>query len=371
MMEVSNETLRVTTTLPPLPGARLGLAVLSLAFILGFPGNAFVVWSAGWRVRKRTVTCLLILHLAIADLAVILTAPFFLRLLSVGYWELGGGVCRACHYICGVSMYASIYLIALMSLDRCLAVCLPFLSQKIRTRCTIRLVVMAIWIAGIFLAIPAIVYRMVLLKNDRLICDLHHPTTKHLVFHNLFETLTGFVLPFIIIICCYGIIGRRLKETRFRRKRRTGRLIALIIIAFAVFWLPYHVVNLLDVAAVWSGSEKVKKAGMMARPTLVALAFLSSSVNPILYTFSGGSFIKSAGLGFMAKLFEGTASEMSSVKHGTSRDTQRHVEAKMEPVGNGAPIYLTMSTNQTTSTNPPDAETSQEHEEASEPLKSP
>ncbi|XP_060111870.1 leukotriene B4 receptor 1-like [Heteronotia binoei] len=348
-----------------LKGAPIGIAVLSIAFLVGFPGNAFVVWSAGWRVRKRTVTCLLILHLAIADLIVLLTAPIFLRVLSVQDWELGDGICRACHYICGVSMYASVFLIALMSLDRCLAISKPFLSHKIRNKKTIRLVVLAIWVSGFILAIPVLLFRKVLQeKNGKLRCDFDHPTPRDLVFHNLFETITGFLVPFITIICSYCTIGQRLRDTRFRQKRRTGRLISLIVVAFAVFWLPYHVVNLLDVIAVWSGSAEVEKIGKAARPVLVALAFFSSSINPILYAFSGGSLIRSAGLGFMAKLFEGTASEMSSAKHATLRDPQRHMETKMDHAGNGSPAHLTISTN-------PTGETSEEPVDALKPLKSP
>ncbi|XP_061446338.1 leukotriene B4 receptor 1 [Rhineura floridana] len=366
-MSASNVTLNATsqvTALAPLPGAKVGLTVLSLAFILGFPGNAFVVWSASCRVRKRTVTCLLILHLAIADLAVLLTAPLFLRFLSAGRWELGDAVCRASHYICGVSMYSSVFLIALMSLDRCLAVSRPFVSQKIRTKYIIRLLVLAIWVVAIFLAIPVLVYRKVIL-HGRLFCTLYHPTPNHLVFHNLFETITGFLLPFVAVLYSYGTIGLRLKETRFRRKRRTNHLIGLIVVAFALFWVPYHVVNLLDVAAKWSGSENVKKAGQMARPTTVAFAFFSSSVNPILYTFSGSSFIRSAGFGFMAKLFEGTASEMSTIKRGTSRDQQLQGSAKLPPLNNESPEFLT------TSTTPMDNGTPQELEDVSKPLKSP
>lgn len=364
MGDNSTQNVSSVTGQSSLQGASIGIAVLSIAFLVGFPGNAFVVWSAGWRVRKRTVTCLLILHLAIADLIVLLTAPIFLRVLSVRMWELGDAICRACHYICGVSMYASVFLIALMSLDRCLAVSKPFLSHKIRSKKTIRVVVLGIWLSGFLLAVPVLLYRQVSLKEGKPHCDFGHPTERDLVFHNLFETITGFLLPFVTIIYSYCTIGQRLRDTRFRQKRRTGRLISLIVVAFAVFWLPYHVVNLLDVTAVWSGSKKVWEIGKTARPVLVALAFFSSSINPILYAFSGGSLIRSAGLGFMAKLFEGTASEMSSVKHATVRDPQRHAETKMDRAGNGSPAHLTTSTN-------PTGETSEEPADALMPLKSP
>lgn len=359
-MNVTNET-QSSGELSPLPGAKLGQAVLLLAFILGFPGNAFVVWSAACRVRKRTVTCLLILHLAVADLMVLLTAPIYLRFLSARQWEMGNFVCRACNYVCGISMYASVFLIALMSLDRGLAVMKPVISQKVRTRKVTRLLVLVIWVSGILLAIPVFVYRTVFFNYGRYMCDFHYETDQDKVFHKLFETITGFILPFVVIVYSYGAISQRLKETRFRQKRRTSRLISLIVVAFALFWLPYHVVNILDVAALWSDSSGVKMAAMKARPTLIAFAFFSSSVNPILYAFSGGSFIRSAGFGFMAKLFEGTASELSSVRTGTSRDHQRHLNTKLQPMENGS---LTMSTN-------PDSDKPQEMKDMSSPLKSP
>uniref|UniRef100_A0A8D0GXJ2 Leukotriene B4 receptor n=1 Tax=Sphenodon punctatus TaxID=8508 RepID=A0A8D0GXJ2_SPHPU len=341
---MANET---STSAPfPIPGATLSIIALSLAFGVGFPGNVFVVWTTMCRMSKRTVTSLLILHLALADLTVLLTAPFFLRLLSISRWELGDGGCRTLHYMCGVSMYASVLIIVLMSFDRCLAVSKPFVSQKIRTKRTLRQLVLAIWVMAFLLAIPVIFYRKFI--PSIIHCIPYHPSHGHLAFHNLFETLTGFVLPFAAILFSYGVIGQRLQETRFRRKRRTSRLIILIVVTFALFWFPYHLTNTLDVAGALSGSEGVKNAGKSMRPLVIALAFLSSSVNPILYTFMGGSLIRSAGIGFMAKLFEGTASEMSSTRHGTGKSTQRCKEAEMMNHNDyESPEYLTTSTKDT------------------------
>ncbi|XP_006037964.1 leukotriene B4 receptor 1 [Alligator sinensis] len=335
---MENDTLSTSVPLSeqtsPLSGRTIGLVVLSLAFILGFPGNAFVIWSAACLVRKHTVTSLLILHLAVADGATLLTAPFFLRLLSIGQWEFGLFICQMCYYICGVCMYASVYLIVLMSLDRCLAVSKPFLSQNIRTKVVARSLVLVIWLLSFLLAIPVIFYRRLENYSGRFICKLSHDNQQHLVFHKLFEILTGCILPFFIIICCYIVIGHRLKETRFRRKRRTSRLITVIVVAFAVFWLPYHFVNILEVVGKLSGLKSVTQAGGKAQPTLIALAFFSSSINPILYTFTGSSLLKAAGVGFMAKLFDGTSSEIPSLRQGTGRSTQQREEVEMKVVRN-------------------------------------
>lgn len=71
------------------------------------------------------------------------------------------------------------------------------------------------------------------------------------------------------------------------------------------------------------------KVALNARPNVTAFAFLSSSVNPLLYVFAGSSHIRRAGLGFMAKLFEGTYSENSvSGRRSTTTSTGSSILAR-------------------------------------------
>ncbi|XP_004609724.2 leukotriene B4 receptor 1 [Sorex araneus] len=319
--------MAANTTGPAAPsGARasfipsLASCLLSVALALGLPGNLFVVWSILAKMRKRSVTALLVLNLAVADLAVLLTAPFFLHSLARGTWIFGLFGCRLCHYVCGVSMYGSVLLITTMSLDRSLAVARPFLSQKLRTKAVAWRVLVGIWVVSVLLATPVIAYRKVgLTPNNRTMCFSKYPTNNDKAFHLLFEAITGFLLPFAAIVASYSDIGRRLQARRFRRSRRTGRLVVLIILAFAAFWLPYHVVNLAEASRALAGaplmaSDPAGKRLSLARNVLIALAFLSSSVNPVLYACAGGGLLRSAGVGFVAKLLEGTGSEMSSTR---------------------------------------------------------
>ncbi|KAK2104030.1 Leukotriene B4 receptor 1 [Saguinus oedipus] len=316
----------------------LAIILLSVALAVGLPGNSFVVWSILKRMQKRSVTALMVLNLALADLAVLLTAPFFLHFLTQGTWSFGLAGCRLCHYVCGVSMYASVLLITAMSLDRSLAVARPFVSQKLRTKALARLVLAGIWVVSFLLATPVLVYRTVVLKSNNisLFCFSKYPTEGHRAFHLIFEALTGFLLPFLAVVASYSDIGRRLQARRFRRSRRTGRLVVLIILAFAAFWLPYHVVNLAEagraLAGKAPGSGPLGLKLQLARKVLIALAFLSSSVNPVLYACAGGSLLRSAGVGFVAKMLEGTGSQVSSTRRGGSvGQSVKSVPATLEP----------------------------------------
>lgn len=320
--------MAMNTTSPAAPSSQsvmfislLAIILLSVALVVGLPGNSFVVWSILVKMRKRSVTALLVLNLALADLAVLLTAPFFLYSLAQGTWTFGVAGCRLFHYVCGVSMYASVLLITAMSLDRSLAVALPFVSQKLRTKSFAWRLLAGIWVVSFLLATPVIVYRNVVLKDRRLVCFPVYSSKSHKVFHLLFEAITGFLLPFLAVVASYSDIGRRLQARRFRRSRRTGRLVALIILAFAAFWLPYHLVNLAQAGRALAGQAEVGSVGQrlnLARHVLIALAFLSSSVNPLLYACAGGGLLRSAGVGFIAKLLEATGSEASSTRRGVT-----------------------------------------------------
>lgn len=60
--------------------------------------------------------------------------------------------------------------------------------------------------------------------------------------------MVGFLVPYGIIVGSYVCILRRLRQTKFKRKVRSENLILAIIVTFAIFWLPYHINNILQVS---------------------------------------------------------------------------------------------------------------------------
>ncbi|NXL04545.1 LT4R1 protein, partial [Mesembrinibis cayennensis] len=269
-------------TSTPVPGAAVGLTLLAVAVALGLPGNAMVLWSCA-ATRRRSVPVLLIFHLALADVVTLLTGPIYLRALSVGQWNMGLAVCRGCHYLCAAAMYVSVFLIALLGLHRCLAVSKPATAVVTAGDRAGRLAhgaAAVTWSVALVLAIPSIVFRRV--QNGH--CQRVHSTEVWLVIHNLLETILGWALPLTAVATGYGLLVRRLRQTRLARRGRTFRLVAAVVVAFAIAWGPYHLASLLEVAAVvQGGSGTLKAAAKATRPPATALAFLSSAMNPLLY----------------------------------------------------------------------------------------
>ena len=67
------------------------------------------------------------------------------------------------------------------------------------------------------------------------------------MFQYSFETVVGFIIPYAVIMTSYIKIVRRLKQTKFRRTVRSEKLIMGIVVTFGLLWLPYHVINMVQV----------------------------------------------------------------------------------------------------------------------------
>ncbi|XP_078063333.1 leukotriene B4 receptor 1-like, partial [Mustelus asterias] len=295
------------------PSTIIGSLILSLALVVGLPGNAFVVWTILWRMRRqrRAVTCVLILNLAVADGVTLLTTPFWIHFLVGREWAFGRVACKVFHYICCLNMYASIFLLAYMSVDRLAAVARPYAAARLRRKSLTRRVLAGLWCLAALMALPAPIYRDV--GKGRVecrdLCEPRHPSPVHTAFHYLAETVVGFLVPYTVILGSYAVVSRRLRTLHSRRKSRVERLIVAIVVAFGLFWLPYHAVNLAQVGAEAAGQAWLRDWLKEQRPMVTALAFVGSSVNPVLYAFTGVELIRSAGPNFMAKLLEVTTAE--------------------------------------------------------------
>lgn len=164
----------------------LGALILSIVFLLGVPGNLFIIWSILARARKRSVTTLLILNLACADGFLMCLTIFFIIYLAKQNWIFGGVMCKVLFYLCNTNMYASIMIITLMSLHRLVAVVWPaHLAACTRKRRVLGLLV-GLWIVVFLLALPAVIFRAEKEKNvngkRHILCAINHTRSEQVRF---------------------------------------------------------------------------------------------------------------------------------------------------------------------------------------------
>lgn len=190
-------------------GAIAGAAILGLVFLLGVPGNVFIVWSILARARRRSVTTLLILNLAFADGFLMLLTPFFMVYLAQRSWIFSLSLCKVLFYLCCTNMYASIMLIMLMSLQRLVAIVWPKRVAALTDRKALTRVLVGLWFLALGLSVPVLVFRTTTgdsKEPQSFVCDCKHPQSQY------------------VSLCCTIISNHNILQTYPRRAFRVRTL---------------------------------------------------------------------------------------------------------------------------------------------------
>lgn len=201
-----------------------------LVSCLGILENALILWVVGFRLQRRTVASVWVLNLAMSDFMATLTLPLFtVYFNSSQSWELGNALCKAQASIFFLNMFVSAFLLAAISLDRCLLVAKPVWSQNHRTVAGAWKVCAVGWLWAAINTIPYFLYRSVTEKVDgKKLC--YHNFALYLSSNatlerdcNVKQTATAtsklllaFLFPLMVIAGSYIHIGLSLRNRRRR-----------------------------------------------------------------------------------------------------------------------------------------------------------
>ncbi|XP_059378646.1 leukotriene B4 receptor 1 [Carassius carassius] len=291
--------------------------ILGVCFLVGTPGNLLVVWTIVKHVKQRSHTVLLILHLAVADLLVLVTLPLWIYSLAHS-WVFGEAACKAMVYIIYACMYTSVFIITVMSVERFMAVRYPIASLGWRRKQTLNKVLLMIWMASFLLSIPVILTHTlgeVNRQNQCLFRKYENDAQEAVLL--IVETLIGFILPLFTLLVCYGCLFSRIAQMNFKSKRKSTVLICSVVVMFALCWIPHHVGNLLFLISLAlkpsnpNMAEGLEEACTTMNIIAGALAFISNSVNPVLYVFAARTFRSSLRETGIQKLFQHLSSAVS------------------------------------------------------------
>ncbi|XP_074867845.1 P2Y purinoceptor 1-like [Carettochelys insculpta] len=269
-------------------------AVYLIVCLVGLLANGLGLWNlcAGFRRRSWSTLGVLVCNLGVADLLYVITLPFLVTYYLQGrVWLFGNVCCRLTRALFHVNLYASIGFLTCISVHRYLGIVHP---MKMLGRCQT---------LGHSLYLSALVWGWVIIqlspdfvfnKTDSNGTQCHD-TTEHrklgtYIPYVLAVTLTGFVLPFLIIIGCYShvvVVLWRNENVEPNLKKRSIRLAVLVMVLFSVCFLPYHVfrnLNLLSRSWQLQGScTQTLKNIYVAYQVTRGLASFNSALNPLLY----------------------------------------------------------------------------------------
>uniref|UniRef100_A0A671L055 C3a anaphylatoxin chemotactic receptor-like n=1 Tax=Sinocyclocheilus anshuiensis TaxID=1608454 RepID=A0A671L055_9TELE len=288
-----------------------------LTLILGVPGNAFVVYVAGLKM-KRTVNTVGFLNLAIADLLCCLSTLYYVTESTFNeHWPYGSIMCKILHFIVLITMFASVFTLSLISLDRFTVVITPVWAQNHRSLFIARLSCAAAWIlASVLSLLPFMMLRETYTENNKTYClHFQHDEDNFKLYGRLsiIRFVFGFLVPLVCITTCYGFIPRKLGRSHFH-SGRAFRIMLAVIVAFFLCWLPYHIVDLI----IMYGEGSSSSVAVAVEPLAVSLAYFNSCLNPVLYVFMGQDFKSNVKLS-LRRVFERAFSEEGTQ---ASRPTQ-------------------------------------------------
>ncbi|XP_067406366.1 leukotriene B4 receptor 1-like [Emydura macquarii macquarii] len=284
--------------------------VLSLSFAIGIPGNCIVIWTICGKVKQRSLTVILILNLAISDILVLVSLPIWIYSFADS-WHFGVTFCKTLVFVVYCSMYASVFLITTLSLERFMAVFYPFTIQWRKNKAVSLKAVLFIWILSIAFGASIIPFQEMEETEIGQQCTCRNYTSdQQKVLCLLLETIVGFVIPFVIISICYAWVGRRISTMTYSSRQQSARLITRVVVAFAICWLPHHVFNIVEIIStqIKDSNQKMSLAldevSEMGVYISGALAFINSCINPLLYAFAAQNFQSHLRFAKMTKLFE-------------------------------------------------------------------
>ncbi|XP_054467165.1 chemokine-like receptor 1 [Anoplopoma fimbria] len=265
----------------------VSLLVVSVVIcLLGFCGNALVIWISGFKMKK-TVNTTWYLSLAISDFVFCAFLPFSITNMAMGEWIFGRFMCKIASSVMFLNMFSSIFLLVVISIDRCVSVVFPVWAQNHRTIKKASVVVFISWLLAITLSFPSVIFREVSTHMGITVCynnyTLHQHSHKIVV---LSRFLAGFIVPFIVIIICYSIIILKLRTNRMTKSLKPFKVMSALVAAFFICWFPYHVSILLELNH-QSYNQSILIAGLKVGSSMAAA---NSFLNPVLYVFMGNDF---------------------------------------------------------------------------------
>ncbi|XP_037339487.2 chemokine-like receptor 1 [Pungitius pungitius] len=291
------------------------VVVIAAIFLLGFCGNALVIWISGFKMKK-TVNTTWYMSLAVSDFVFCAFLPFTIANMAMEEWIFGRLMCKFASSVMFLNMFSSIFLLVVISIDRCVSVLFPVWAQNHRTVKKASVVVLICWLLAIAMSLPSAVFREVSTHVGRTICYNNYTSYQH--GHEivaLSRFLVGFIVPFVVILVCYSIIVLKLRSNRVIKSSKPFKVMSALVAAFFLCWLPYHVSILLELNH-QNYDHRILIVGLKLG---FSTAAANSILNPVLYVFMGNDFKQKFKSSMLSKMENAMAEEGRTTSRYLSR----------------------------------------------------
>ncbi|XP_078236426.1 chemerin-like receptor 1 [Pogona vitticeps] len=293
----------------------VSVAIYIIVLLVGATGNGVVIFLTGFRLKK-TVTTIWYLNLAVADFIFAVCLSSEIAYLALKSWILGRLMCKLDSVVPFLNMFASVFFLTAISVDRCVSVVHPVWALNHRTLQLASFMAVVIWVMALSLSSPYFIFRDTEDSEDgtaQCIYTFSLDNDSDLWKHRFLvatEFVLGFLIPFTIILTCYCAIVIKLRGKIFGRFSRSFKIIIAIIVVFFCCWFPYHLFSILETLE--DDSLAMKYILDLGFPLAYGLVCLNSCLNPLLYAFLGLDCRKTSKRSFLSA-FRGAFSDSWTV----------------------------------------------------------
>lgn len=301
--------------------AKIEITVLSITFVVAVIGNVSVLLAMYNTKKKTSRMHLFIKHLSLADLVVA-----FFQVLPQLCWEITyrfygpDFLCRIVKHLQVLGMFASTYMMVMMTLDRYIAICHPLKTLQQPTQRSY-IMIISTWMCSLVLSMPQyFIFSLSEIKNGSEVYDCwgHFIEPWGVKAYITWITVGIFLIPVVILMICYGFICHSIwKNIKYktrktvsgaaskngligknsvssvttisRAKLRTVKMTFVIVLAYIICWSPFFIVQMWSVwdeNFLWDDSENT------AVTLSALLASLNSCCNPWIYMIFSGHLLQ-------------------------------------------------------------------------------
>ncbi|MED6295043.1 hypothetical protein CHARACLAT_027350 [Characodon lateralis] len=285
----------------------------ALVFVIGLAMNAAALYVIVFRTKRWKPFTIYMFNLTMCDTLYIFTLPFLIYYYAdENDWPFSEPFCKLIRFLFYANLYGSILFLCCISLHRFVGICHPVRSLSWVSARRARLVSVGVWACVLLCQAPILYFsRTRDVKTERICYDTTSPEhfDDFLMYSSVVSVLM-FVLPFIVVMVCYGLMVRKLLEpgwgsfqgaegegggpTAQRSKQKSVKMIIIVLAAFMLCFLPFHLTRSLYYSFRYlrqvnpskiscSLLETASVAYKVTRP----LASANSCVDPILYFLAG------------------------------------------------------------------------------------
>lgn len=230
-------------------------------FCIGIVVNVTALWVFGLTTKKRNSVTVYMINVAMVDLTFILLLPFRMVYQHMGYWYFGDVFCRINAALTIFYPCMALWLFALISADRYMAIIQPKHSKELRNIPKAVLACVGVWIMTLCSTVPLLFFDEDRDYSSNFTTCVKMQDIMYMQHNNsvtFVRLIFFFLVPIFLMIGCYiiivdNLIHGRTSKLKPKVKEKSIRIILTLITQVLVCFVPFHIILLLNL--IWNDKD--------------------------------------------------------------------------------------------------------------------